>query len=74
MQLLFAESEESPGVAGLGIIPGKVSRFSTPGAKVPQIGWNGISALKDSCALEGISVNDKVSCKMEEIFGLCSLM
>ena len=39
-QLLFAESEESPGVEGLGLLEGKVQRFKTPGIKVPQIGWN----------------------------------
>ena len=39
-QMLFDESEESPGVEGLGFFQGKVRRFATPGLKVPQIGWN----------------------------------
>ncbi|MHA3775526.1 imidazole glycerol phosphate synthase subunit HisH [Verrucomicrobiota bacterium sgz303538] len=39
-QLLFEESEESPGVQGFGFFKGKVKKFSTPGLKVPQIGWN----------------------------------
>jgi len=39
-QLLFDASEESPGVRGFGHFPGEVKRFSTPGLKVPQIGWN----------------------------------
>ena len=39
-QMLFDESEESPGVRGFGFFAGKVKRFSTPGLKVPQIGWN----------------------------------
>src|SRR5205807_4896328 len=39
-QMLFDESEESPGVRGFGFFPGKVKRFRTPGLKVPQIGWN----------------------------------
>jgi glutamine amidotransferase len=39
-QLLFDESEESPGVAGFGHFAGRVKRFSTAGLKVPQIGWN----------------------------------
>jgi len=38
--MLFDESEESPGVRGFGFFPGKVKRFTTPGLKVPQIGWN----------------------------------
>ncbi len=41
-QMLFEESEESPGVEGLGFFEGKVRKFSTPGLKVPQIGWNAL--------------------------------
>ena len=41
-QMLFEESEESPGVRGFGFFRGKVRRFSTPGMKVPQIGWNSL--------------------------------
>ena len=41
MQLLFEESEESPGVKGLGLLPGTIRRFSEDsGLKIPQIGWN----------------------------------
>ncbi len=40
-QILFDSSDESPGVAGLGILPGKVRRFQTlPGLKIPHMGWN----------------------------------
>lgn len=40
-QLLFETSEESPGVRGLGILPGQVVRFpSGNGRKVPHMGWN----------------------------------
>ncbi len=45
-QLLFESSEESPGVSGLGILPGKVIRFSDAGLKVPHMGWNSLSDLK----------------------------
>ena len=41
-QMLFEESEESPGVRGFGFFRGKVRRFSTPGLKIPQIGWNSL--------------------------------
>jgi glutamine amidotransferase len=41
-QMLFDESEENPGIRGLGFFPGSVRRFSTPGLKVPQIGWNAL--------------------------------
>jgi glutamine amidotransferase len=40
-QILFDSSEETPGVAGLGILPGVVRRFQqTPGLKIPHMGWN----------------------------------
>ena len=38
MQVLLESSEESPGVAGLGLIEGMVKKFDS--GKVPQIGWN----------------------------------
>jgi len=40
-QILFDSSEESPGIDGLGIIPGVVQRFAQqPGLKIPHMGWN----------------------------------
>jgi glutamine amidotransferase/cyclase len=48
LQALFDGSEESPGVPGLGVIPGMIRRFATPGLSVPQIGWNGILPKKES--------------------------
>lgn len=43
LQLLFDESEETPGVKGLGILPGKIVKIpDTYGLKVPQIGWNSL--------------------------------
>jgi imidazole glycerol phosphate synthase glutamine amidotransferase subunit len=42
-QILFEESEETPGIAGLGIFPGKVKRFEEqPGLKIPHMGWNSV--------------------------------
>ncbi|MBM3497791.1 MAG: imidazole glycerol phosphate synthase subunit HisH [Armatimonadetes bacterium] len=41
LQLLFEESEESPGVAGLGVFEGQVKLFRHD-LKIPQIGWNQI--------------------------------
>ena len=41
LQLLFEDSEESPGVEGLGILKGKVKRIPDNGElKIPHIGWN----------------------------------
>lgn len=44
LQLMFDESEESPGVKGLSLLPGKILRFpDNMGYKIPQIGWNSLS-------------------------------
>ncbi len=42
LQVLFEESEESPGVKGLGFFKGKVVKFTK--GKIPQIGWNRITS------------------------------
>lgn len=42
-QLLADGSEESPGAAGLGVVPVRIQRFS-PGVAVPQQGWNDVTA------------------------------
>ena len=39
-QILFESSEESPGVNGLGILPGKVVHFPMGDLKIPHMGWN----------------------------------
>jgi glutamine amidotransferase len=53
MQLLFEKSEESPGVLGLGILPGEVVRFGK-GVKVPHIGWNDALPVPGVGLLEGL--------------------
>ena len=53
LQTLFEGSEEAPGVAGLGVIPGMVRKFDERVLSVPQIGWNNIIAQKDSNILSG---------------------
>ena len=54
MQMLMDSSEESPGVCGLSLIPGKVLRFPADGLKVPQIGWNSIVPEEGNPWLKGI--------------------
>ena len=40
-QLLFESSEESPGVKGLCVAPGRVRKFdAAQGLKIPHMGWN----------------------------------
>ena len=47
-QLLFNNSEESLGVDGLGILPGKVKKLKpTNSIRVPHTGWNRVIAMKD---------------------------
>jgi imidazole glycerol-phosphate synthase subunit HisH len=43
-QMLFDDSEEAPGVRGLGVIPGTVRRLP-PGVKHPQMQWNQVDVL-----------------------------
>jgi glutamine amidotransferase len=52
MQILFEESEESPGVPGLGIFGGRVVRFARdPDRKVPHMGWNQLKIVRRVPAL-----------------------
>ncbi len=56
LQLLFASSEESAGVAGLGILPGVIRRIpEAPGLKIPHIGWNDIRLRPGSRLFAGIA-------------------
>ena len=46
-QILFDASEEAPGVQGLGVVPGVVTRFQDePGLKIPHMGWNSALATR----------------------------
>jgi imidazole glycerol phosphate synthase glutamine amidotransferase subunit len=42
LQLLAEGSEESPGVAGLGVLPVRAERFPAGALRVPHLGWNRI--------------------------------
>ena len=55
LQLIFEESEESPGVKGLSLLPGRIRRIPEgDGRKVPQIGWNDLSFPRSSRLFAGI--------------------
>lgn len=55
LQLLFDDSEESPGCKGLSILPGSIRRIpSDGGLKVPQIGWNDLKFPRKSRLFEGL--------------------
>lgn len=53
LQLMFEESEEAPGVKGLGIFKGKIVKIPEHGLKIPHMGWNNITITKKSKILEG---------------------
>ncbi|MFO8057129.1 MAG: imidazole glycerol phosphate synthase subunit HisH [bacterium] len=64
LQVLFSESEEFGRSQGMGVFPGKVTRFSSsmpdpdnpagPFLKIPHMGWNQVAKTQDVPALEGI--------------------
>ena len=56
LQLLFDESDESPGVRGLSLLPGKVLRIPDAGGtlKIPHMGWNSLKIKEDSRLFKGL--------------------
>ena len=55
LQLFFESSEETPGVEGLGLLPGKIVRIpDKEGFKIPHMGWNSIRINPASRLLKGI--------------------
>lgn len=61
LQLLFDESDESKGVKGLSILPGKCYKLpEDSGLKVPEIGWNSLSFPKETKLFAGIPANSYV--------------
>jgi imidazole glycerol phosphate synthase glutamine amidotransferase subunit len=53
LQVLYESSEEATQLQGLHLLPGIVSALP-PGVKLPHMGWNQVSAKRDSCLLAGI--------------------
>lgn len=53
MQLLYEASEETPGRAGLGILPGTVQRIPD-GVKHPQMQWNVVDVVRPSPLFDGL--------------------
>lgn len=55
LQLLFAESEESPEATGLGLFDGRIARIpKDDGLKVPHMGWNSVSLQQHDGIFKGI--------------------
>ncbi|MBR5190770.1 MAG: imidazole glycerol phosphate synthase subunit HisH [Clostridia bacterium] len=61
LQLLFEESEESPGVKGLGIFKGKIKKLSPDmGLKIPHIGWNSLEIKQKDTLFKNVPENSYV--------------
>ena len=55
LQLLFESSEETSGVAGLGILKGKIVRIPEgPGLKIPHMGWNSLNVREGASLFKGL--------------------
>ena len=54
---MFEESEEAPGVKGLGILPGKIVKIPDRNGtlKIPQIGWNSLQFPNKGRLYEGLT-------------------
>ncbi|MBQ6361648.1 MAG: imidazole glycerol phosphate synthase subunit HisH [Lachnospiraceae bacterium] len=61
MQLLFDDSEESPGASGLGIVQGSIVKIpAADGLKIPHMGWNSLEKQKESRLLDGLADGTEV--------------
>lgn len=48
LQLLFESSAETPGVSGLGLLPGQILKIpNKEGFKIPHVGWNSIELINN---------------------------
>lgn len=57
LQLLFEESDEAPGVKGLGVLPGRIVKIPDQNGtlKIPQIGWNSLQFPNEGRLYKGLS-------------------
>lgn len=56
LQILFADSDESPCVDGLKIFGGHVKKIRADGLKIPHMGWNSVT-FGNSKLFAGLSAN-----------------
>lgn len=60
MQLLLERSEEDSGVQTLGLVPGEVHAIpSSPGVRVPHMGWNTLEDLVEDPLLTGVAPGER---------------
>ena len=54
LQALYETSEEAPDIAGLGILPGRVTRFQGI-FKVPHVGWSQLELRRNDGLFQGVA-------------------
>lgn len=59
LQLLFKESEETPGAEGLNLLPGKIFKIpAKEGFKIPHMGWNSLNVrIMRDCLQESMLIH-----------------
>jgi imidazole glycerol-phosphate synthase subunit HisH len=63
MQWLFEGSDEAPGVAGLGVMKGRIARLDgnpEQRLKVPHVGWNALDFTRSARLLRGLDSGAQV--------------
>lgn len=61
LQLLFKESDETPGAEGLDILPGKILKIpAKDGFKIPHMGWNSLDVKPGARLFRGLEGNPYV--------------
>ena len=63
MQWLFEGSDEAPGVAGLGVMKGRITRLDgdvEKRLKVPHVGWNALDFTREARLLRGLDSGAQV--------------
>ena len=61
LQLLFKESDETPGAEGLDILPGKILKIpAKDGFKIPHMGWNSLDVKPEARLFKGLEGNPYV--------------
>jgi glutamine amidotransferase len=63
MQWLFEGSDEAPGVAGLGVMTGQITRLdgnAEQRLKVPHVGWNSLEFTRQARLLRGLDSGAQV--------------
>jgi len=79
MQALFDVGEEMGEHAGLGLLPGKVTRFAgSLSVKIPHTGWNQVEIRKDAALFRGLNsgayvfFNHSYYCEPQNLSDICA--